>query len=93
MIEALFLRLKHSFSYHKLLKNFLVLENHVETYFNSQNDIIPHYALKGATPFEAYTCTGLGSMDGQENILKMTSKPRAARRVANLTHKCVVCPL
>jgi len=90
MIEALFWRLKNAYLYFLSLTDLKVLVQGVEFYMNESNNMIPHSALKGATPFEAVSGTW-----PERNILQITDQTRAAktaRMAANRAAYCQICP-
>jgi putative transposase len=90
MIEALFLRLKNAYLYLQQLTCLGVLKESVYFYLNESNDMIPHSALKGATPFEAitrkWTDTDIAT------IAEEARKVQSARLTANRSAKCQICP-
>lgn len=89
MIEMLFLRLKHRYLFTIPLTNFEALERRVDFYLTESNDIIPHSALKGATPKEAIT-----GMWGDEKIAAMQAlavTARIERIQSNQSARCTPC--
>ena len=54
MSEAFNRSLKHNHLFLKELSSLQVLEKHVDFYAQQHNEVIPHFALKGATPEEVY---------------------------------------
>ena len=90
MIEALFLRAKHRYLYLKQLTSLEVLTGHADTYFHDSNNIIPHGALNGATPFEAIT--GKWTERVKEDLSQLARESRTIRIETNRALTCQACP-
>ena len=90
MIEALFLRAKHRYLYLKQLTSLEVLTGHADTYFHDSNNIIPHGALNGATPFEAIT--GKWTERVKEDLSQLARESRTLRIETNRALTCQACP-
>jgi len=90
MIEALFLRLKNAHLYLQQLTSLEVLKESVDFYLTESNNMIPHSALRGATPYEVITQSWTD--DKINAIAEEARKARSQRLKANRSAKCQICP-
>ena len=89
MIEAFFRRIKHGYLFLQRLTSVESVTDHVTNYLVQHNDVMPHSALRGATPLEAIT--GLWS---DASVLELQTKHSAAataRIETNLKSACLIC--
>jgi len=87
-IEAMFRSLKYNHLYNIDLKNNELLVRETDFYLQDHNDLIPHSALKGATPLEIYTDEWEEKKDEFNNRLP---KAKLDRQKFNKSLKCSKC--
>ncbi|NBW82888.1 hypothetical protein EBR21_14150, partial [bacterium] len=90
MIESFFRTIKHRWLFMLSLDNIDCVRKHVGAFIEDYNSLIPHSALRGATPLEMH----LGRWHpAQMDELKYAEEgAREERRIANLNSSCGVCP-
>jgi transposase InsO family protein len=90
MIESFFRTIKHRWLFMLSLDDIECVRKNVGEFIEDYNTLIPHSALRGATPLEMY----LGSwLPAQEDELERAEEQaREERRIANLNAACGVCP-
>ena len=90
MIESFFRTIKHRWLFMLSLDDIECVRKNVGEFIEDYNTVIPHSALRGATPLEMY----LGSwLPAQEDELERAEEQaREERRIANLNAACGVCP-
>ncbi|MBX9769178.1 MAG: hypothetical protein K2X47_18020, partial [Bdellovibrionales bacterium] len=64
IVEALFRQIKNNYLYHKDIYTFKAPNRYASFWFNKHNEVIPHTAFKGETPFERFN----QSWDKEEEI-------------------------
>ena len=91
MVEALFRRVKHAYLFLQRLTDVSALAGHVAYYIKEHNEVIPHSALRGATPLEAVT----GRWNDQARVaMKMAEQAAACVRLnVNRASGCGVCEI
>ena len=62
----------------------------VDEYLTDHNNRLPHYALRGAAPFEVYS--GTWTQESQLLLAEDTAKATLQRIEFNRTQKCGLCP-
>jgi len=89
MIEAFFRRMKHGYLFLQRLTSVESVTDHVTNYLVQHNDVMPHSALRGATPLEAIT-----DLWSDTSVLELRTKHSAAataRIETNLKSACLIC--
>jgi putative transposase len=90
MVEALFFRLKNAYLYLQQLTSLEALIEGVDFYITESNSIIPHSALKGATPFEKVH--GVWTGESLASIAMEAAQAQSTRLAANHSSVCGICP-
>ncbi len=90
MIEAFFRQLKHSWLFVHRLRTVNVVKKLTQKYIDDHNELIPHSALSGATPAEAFH--GNWSEHDQSKLDDRGRAARNARMKENRDAQCGQCP-
>lgn len=91
MIEAFFRRLKHAWLFVHPLPSLAAVTHLTEQYIHDHNQLIPHAALAGATPAEAFH--GRWSQNDREKLEDGGRAARIARMQENRDAGCQRCAL
>ena len=89
LIEAWFRSLKHGHLFLQELTNVAALERNVLYYADEHNTVMPHSALKGATPFEVIT--GINPIAMRNRLSEEHRNALAARIAVNRQLRCGSC--
>ena len=91
LVEMIFRSMKHNFLFFNELTNYNTSNRLIQKYVYDHNEIIPHSALKGATPFEIYA--GLWGKEQIEYLSNQNRKALAMRIKLNRTAECNICKI
>jgi transposase InsO family protein len=91
MIERFFRTIKHRWFYFRSLPNIDSVQQATDKFMHEDNNIIPHSALGGATPFAVFT--GKWTKTEQIAFEHLYEVARENRRHANLNSTCGFCPV
>jgi len=89
MVEAFFRRLKHAWLFVHPLPDLESAARLTAQYVKDHNELIPHYALAGATPGEIFL--GRWSPDTRTTIETSANEARASRAIENRSQICNQC--
>lgn len=90
MIESFFRAIKHRWLFMLSLDDIECVRKYVGEFIEDYNTLIPHSALRGATPLEMYLGSWLpAQIDEFESA---EEQAREERRIANLSSACGFCP-
>ena len=90
LVEALFRSLKHNYLFLQRLESLATLERCVNYYFGEHNEMMPHHAFAGATPYEIHT--GQWNLGSEEILRQQFAMARTTRFQINASARCPVCP-
>jgi transposase InsO family protein len=90
MIESFFRTIKHRWLFMLSLDDLASVRKHVGVFIEDYNTLIPHSALRGATPLEMYL--GLWLPAQMDDLQHAEERAREERRIANLSSACGFCP-
>ena len=87
--EVIFRMAKHNYLFFQTLDNFGSFKKHCDFYLNEYSEVIPHSALKGATPMEVYM-SRWGEVE-RIKIAEESEQAKQSRKVMNLASSCKSC--
>ncbi|MEY4065715.1 MAG: hypothetical protein RIR26_1923 [Pseudomonadota bacterium] len=90
MIESFFRTIKHRWLFMLSLDDLASVRKHVGAFIEDYNTLIPHSALRGATPMEMYLGRWLPAQ--VDELKNAEERAREVRRITNLNSSCGVCP-
>ena len=90
MIESFFRTIKHRWLFMLSLDDIECIRKYVGEFIEDYNTLIPHSALRGATPLEMYFGNWLPAQ--MDELERAEEQAREERRIANLSSACGFCP-
>ena len=88
--EVIFRMAKHNYLFFQDLNNFNSFTKHCDIYLKEYSEVVPHSALKGATPMEAYL-SKWGESE-RPRIAEETEVAKQSRKLQNREASCKTCP-
>jgi len=88
--EVIFRMAKHNYLFFQDLNNFNSFAKHCDIYLEEYSEVVPHSALKGATPMEAYL-SKWGESE-RTRIAEQTEVVKQSRKLQNMEASCKTCP-
>jgi transposase-like protein len=90
VIESFFRTIKHRWPFMLSLDDLASVRKHVGEFIEDCNTLIPHSALRGATPLEMYLGNWLPAQ--MDELQHAERRDKVERRIANLSSACKFCP-